>query len=92
MKHRRLISLTLFLIGCYLLSLFRPMLPSVGGFVTSSDGYFLSRLRSRSETNVLFFPVSSLSSASASAAKTFVDFLRLGHFLRATKHCIHTSG
>ena len=30
------------IIGCYLLSLLRPMLPSVGGFAISSDGYFYS--------------------------------------------------
>ena len=39
-NHTRMTSLTLFLRGCYLLSLLRPMLPSVGGFAISSDGYF----------------------------------------------------
>ena len=33
-------SLTSFLRVCCLLSLLRPMLPSVGGFAISSDGYF----------------------------------------------------
>ena len=37
-KHTRMTSLTSFLRGCYLLSLLRPMLPSVGGFAISSDG------------------------------------------------------
>ena len=31
------------------------------------------------------FPASSLFSSSSSAAKTFVEFLRLGHFLRNYK-------
>ena len=44
MKHTRMTSLTSFLKGCYLLSLQRPMLPSVGGFAISSDGYFFFRL------------------------------------------------
>ena len=38
-------DLTLFLRGCYLLSLLRPMLPSVGGFASSSDGYFLWQVK-----------------------------------------------
>ena len=38
-KHARMTSLTSFLRGCYLPSLLRPMLPSVGGFSISSDGY-----------------------------------------------------
>ena len=33
-------SLTSFLKGCYLPNFLRPMLPSVGGFAISSDGYF----------------------------------------------------
>ena len=41
-EHTRMTSLTSFLRGCNLLSLLRPMLPSVGGFAISSDGYFLS--------------------------------------------------
>ena len=40
MMHTRMTSLTSFLRGCYLLSLLRPMLPSVGGLAISSDGYF----------------------------------------------------
>ena len=40
MKHTRMTSLTSFLRGCYLPSLLRPMLPLVGGFAISSDGYF----------------------------------------------------
>ena len=39
-KHTRMTGLTSFLRGCYLPSLLRPMLPSVGGFAISSDGYF----------------------------------------------------
>ena len=39
-KHTRMTSLTSFSRGCYLPSLLRPMLPSVGGFAISSDGYF----------------------------------------------------
>ena len=38
--HTRMTSLTSFLWGCYLSSLLRPMLPSVGRFAISSDGYF----------------------------------------------------
>ena len=37
-------SLTTFLRGCYLLSLLRPILPSVGEFAISSDGYFFSNV------------------------------------------------
>ena len=36
-----MISLTLFLRGCHLQSLLKPMLPLVGGFAIFSDGYFL---------------------------------------------------
>ena len=42
MKHTRMTSLTSFLSGCFLLRLFRPMLPSVGGFTISSDDYILN--------------------------------------------------
>ena len=44
MKHTRMTSLASFLRGCYLLSLLRPMLPSVGGFAISSDGFFFVTL------------------------------------------------
>ena len=40
MKHTKMTNLTLFLRGCYLLSLLRPILPSVGGFAISCDGCF----------------------------------------------------
>ena len=40
MKHTGMTSLTSFLRRCYLLSLLRPMLPSVGGFAISSDCAF----------------------------------------------------
>ena len=44
MKHTRMYNiqgcLTSFIRGCYLLSLLRPMLPLVGDFAISSDGYF----------------------------------------------------
>ena len=40
LKHTKMTSLTSFLRGCCLLSLLRPMLPSVRGFAISSDGYF----------------------------------------------------
>ena len=36
-RHTRMTSLTLFLRGCSLPSLLRPMLPSVGGFAIFSD-------------------------------------------------------
>ena len=42
-KHTRISNLTSLLTGCYLLTLLRPMLPSVGGFAISSDGYFFFR-------------------------------------------------
>ena len=41
MKHTRMTSLTSFLRTCYLLSLFRLMLASVGGFAISSDDFFI---------------------------------------------------
>ena len=45
-KHTRMTtSLTSFLRGCYLPSLPRPMLPLVGGFAISSDGYFFRVVR-----------------------------------------------
>ena len=39
-KRTKMTSLTSFLKGCFLLSLLRPNLPSVGGSAISSDGFF----------------------------------------------------
>ena len=65
MKHTRMTSLTSFLRRCYLLSLLRPMLPSVGGFAISSDCAFSCEIFFVLSEPLLYFKQSSKTAVSS---------------------------